>query len=247
MKLHILSDLHTEFADFDLPETDADVIVLAGDIGVGTGGLEWLSRQQRGRPIVYVPGNHEFYRHDLSLIDELRKRTLSDVHLLDNQAVVLDGIRFLGSTLWTDFDLFGETSKWLSLQRARQCMNDFAVIRRGGRPFTPADSIELHESSRKWLGEKFAESFDGRTVVVTHHAPSVRSVPARFSTDLLTPAFASDVEGMLDGSRVSVWIHGHMHDSADYSINGTRVICNPRGYPGEPSGRLFNPALCVKV
>lgn len=247
MKLHILSDLHTEFADFDLPKTDADVIVLAGDIGVGTGGLDWLSRQRRGSPIIYVPGNHEFYHHDLFLIDELRSRAPLDVHVLDNEAVVLGKVRFLGSTLWTDFKLFGEMGKWFSIQRAKQCMNDFAIVSLKGRRFTPADSIALHESSRSWLRDQLAEPFGGSTVVVTHHAPSARSVPRRFTTDPLTPAFASDLEDLLDGTRAAIWIHGHMHDPAAYEINGSRVICNPRGYPGEVATGRFEPSLCVDV
>lgn len=247
MKLQILSDLHTEFAEFDLPETDADVVILAGDIGVGMDGLEWVSRQKRDKPIIYVPGNHEFYGKDISLIDALRNSAPTGVHVLDDQSLVIDGVRFLGSVLWTDFRLFGETDKWFSIQRARQCMSDFAVISRGGRRFTPADSIDLHEASRRWLSERVAEPFAGSTVVVTHHAPSARSVPTRFATDLLTPAFASNLEHLMDGTRAALWVHGHMHDPADYEINGTRVICNPRGYPGEPASRHFDPVLCVIV
>lgn len=247
MKLHILSDLHTEFTDFDLPETDADVVVLAGDVGVGRSGIEWLSKQQLDKPVIYVPGNHEFYGHDISSIDQLRSSAPPDVHVIDNQSVVIEDVRFLGSILWTDFQLFGEVDKWFSIQRARQCMNDFAVIRLEGREFTPADSIALHESSRRWLRERLAEPFDGTTVVVTHHAPSARSVPPRFATDLLTPAFASNLEDLMDGTRVPVWVHGHMHDPADYAINGSRVICNPRGYPGEPVGGRFRPTLCGDI
>lgn len=247
MKLHILSDLHTEFVDFDLPETNADVVVLAGDIGVGAGGLDWTRKQRLQKPVIYVPGNHEFYGHDIALTEQLLSRAPPDVHVLDDQSVVIEGVRFLGSVLWTDFQLFGEVDKWFSIQRAQQCMNDFAIVSLEGRRFTPADSIALHESSRSWLRDKLAEPFDGSTVVVTHHAPSARSVPRRFTTDPLTPAFASDVEDLLDGKRVAIWIHGHMHDPAAYEINGSRVICNPRGYPGEVAAGRFDPSLCVDV
>jgi Icc-related predicted phosphoesterase len=247
MKLQILSDLHTEFAEFELPEANADVIVLAGDVGVGTNGLEWISKQKPDRPVIYVPGNHEFYGRDISLIDDLRSSAPTGIRVLDNQSVVIEGVRFLGSVLWTDFRLFGETDKWFSMQRARQCMSDFAVINQGGRRFTPADSIDLHESSRSWLSRHLAQPFDGSTVVVTHHAPSARSVPTRFAKDLLTPAFASNLEHLMDGARAALWVHGHMHDPADYEINGTRVICNPRGYPGELASRHFHPSLCVNV
>jgi hypothetical protein len=118
MKLHVLSGLHTEFGHFDLPETDADIVVLTGDVGLGRGGLEWLLKQWLDKPVIYVPGNHEFYGHDISLIERLRSNASPDVHVLDNQSVVIEGVRFLGSILWTDFQLFGEIDKWFSIQRA---------------------------------------------------------------------------------------------------------------------------------
>ena len=111
----------------------------------------------------------------------LQNSASSNVHVLDNQSIVIEDVRFLGSILWTDFQLFGEIDKWFSIQRARQCMNDFAVISLENRLFTPADSIALHESGRSWLRESWAEPFEGKTVVVTHHAPSARSVPKRFA------------------------------------------------------------------
>lgn len=247
MKLQILSDLHTEFADFELPETDADVVVLAGDIGVGVRGLEWVARQNSNKPFIYVPGNHEFYGNDISLTNELRRRAPWNVHVLDNEQLVLDDVRFLGSVLWTDFCLFGETDKWFSMQRARQSMNDFFVISQEGRRLTPADSVALHETSRSWLTEKLAEPFDGKSVVVSHHAPSARSVAPRFAKDFLTPAFASNLEYLMVGQHADLWIHGHMHDRVDYDINGTRVICNPRGYPGETASRQFQPWLVLEI
>ena len=184
MKLHILSDLHIEFAHFELPEADADVIVLAGDVGVGMTGVEWITAQGSNKPFIYVPGNHEFYGHDISLIGELKNVAPRNVHVLNNEQVVIDGVCFLGAVLWTDFLLFGEGDKWFSTQRARQNMSDFFVIQYDGRRFTPADSVILHEISRQWLTGELEQPFNGKTVVVTHHAPSVRSVAPRFATDL---------------------------------------------------------------
>jgi predicted phosphohydrolase len=109
MKLQILSDLHTEFAEFSPPETGADVVILAGDIGVGLGGIEWAASQFPNQPVIYVPGNHEYYGHDITLIDELVKQSPENIHVLNNDAMVLNGVRFLGSTLWTDFRLDGES------------------------------------------------------------------------------------------------------------------------------------------
>jgi hypothetical protein len=139
-------------------------------------------------------------------------------------------VRFLGSILWTDFGLFGEADKFFAMQQARQQMTDFTIIQDDGRRFSPEDAIRLHTASRDWLAVMLAEPFDGKTVVVTHHAPSSQSVHPRYARNLLTPAFASNLENIMDGDRTALWIHGHMHESFDYEVYGTRVICNPRGY-----------------
>ena len=230
MKLHILNDLHVEFEDFEPPTTNADVVVLAGDIGVGMEGLHWAAARFPDKPVIYVPGNHEFYHHDIALIDELKADAPASIHMLDDSQIVIDGIRFLGSILWADFTLFGEADKFLSMQTARRRMPDFSIIRNHGQQFTPEDAIRLHTASRDWLTAMLAEPFDGKTVVVTHHAPSFKSVHPRYARDLLTPAFASNLENLMDGDQALLWIHGHMHDSLDYEIYRTRVVCNPRGY-----------------
>ncbi len=230
MKLHILNDLHIEFEDFEPAETDADVLVLAGDIGVGMEGLRWAAVRFSDRPVIYVPGNHEFYHQDIALIDELKAQAPDHIHVLSDDQVIIGGVRFLGSILWTDFTLFGEADKFFAMQQARQQMTDFSIIQNGDRRFTPEDAIQLHTASRNWLKERLSEPFDGKTVVVTHHAPSSQSVHPRYANDPLTPAFASNLEYLLDGERVALWVHGHMHESYDYEIYGTRVVCNPRGY-----------------
>ena len=247
MKLHILNDLHIEFEDFVPPATDADVVILAGDIGVGMEGLRWAEARYPDRPVIYVPGNHEFYHHDITLIDELRAEAPEQIHVLNDDQVVIDGVRFLGSILWTDFALFGEADKWFSVQRARQGMNDFAIIQNNGQRFSPDDSIKLHETSRIWLANRLAEPCSGKTVVVTHHCPSPRSVPPRFARDLLTPAFASNLEELMGGDRVALWIHGHTHDPFDYEVSGTRVVCNPRGYAPHALAPEFRPDLVMEI
>ena len=247
MKLHILNDLHIEFEDFTPPETDADIVILAGDIGVGIGGLQWAEAQFPDRPVIYVPGNHEFYHHDIALIDELKAQAPANIHVLNDDQVVIDGVRFLGSILWADFALFGEADKFFSMQAARQRMTDFSIIQNHGQCFTPEDAIRLHNGSRDWLAAMLTESFDGKTVVVTHHAPSSQSVHPRYARDLLTPAFASNLENLMEGERVALWAHGHMHESFDYEIYGTRVVCNPRGYAREALNPEFRLDWVLKV
>ncbi len=247
MKLHILNDLHIEFEDFVPPATDADVVILAGDIGVGMEGLRWAEARFPGRLVIYVPGNHEFYHHDLALIDELKVEAPDHIHVLNDDKVIIDGVRFLGSILWTDFALFGEADKFFAMQQARQQMIDFSIIQNGGRRFTPEDAIRLHTASRDWLAAMLAEPFDGRTVVVTHHAPSSQSVHPRYANDLLTPAFASNLESLMGGDGVALWIHGHMHESYDYEAYGTRVVCNPRGYAPDAMNPDFRPDWLIVI
>ena len=148
MKIHILSDIHTEFSDFDPPETDADVVVLAGDIGVGSGGIQWAERRYPKVPVIYVPGNHEFYGRDVRDTDRLFEAASANIHVLSDSTHEFDGVRFLGATLWTDFKLYGEGEAWFSRRRARALIEDFVSIKSGGLLFTPEDSVELHEASK---------------------------------------------------------------------------------------------------
>ena len=235
MKLHILSDLHIEFLEFTPPATDADVVVLAGDIGQGVDGIDWAAEEFRKKEVVYVPGNHEFYGRPISRVASgLREHAFAmpNVTLLDNDEVVIQGVRFLGSTMWTDFRLFGSgpAAVGRAMHEARNSMSDFIRnIRYGSGYFTPAQSVELHVAAVAWLTKKLAEPFDGKTVVITHHCPSWGSVAERFKDDWITPAFASDLDRLM-GPPVSLWAHGHTHTSFDYERRGTRVIANPRGY-----------------
>ena len=247
MKLHILNDLHIEFEDFTPPATDADVVILAGDIGVGMGGLRWARDRFPDRPVIYVPGNHEFYHHDIALINDQKAQSPDHIHVLNNDQVVIDGVRFMGSVLWTDFALFGEADRFFAMQQARQQMTDFSIIQNNGQRFTPEDAIQFHTASRGWLAAMLAEPFAGKTVVVTHHAPSSQSVHPRYANDLLTPAFASNLENLMDGDRAALWVHGHMHESYDYEIYGTRVVCNPRGYAPNALNPHFRSDLVMEV
>lgn len=250
MKSHILSDLHLEFSTFEPPTTDADIIILAGDIGKGVSGIDWAREAFPNKGIIYVPGNHEFYGYcrpeTLAMMrDEAQKY---GVDLLDEDELVIGNVRFLGCTLWTDFLLFGEAKKSTAMSDGQLCLNDFRVIREGEKmPFTPARSIELHERSLAWIKAKLNEPFDGKTVVVTHHLPSKQSVVDRFKDSLLSACFASDLDYLF--GKMDLWVHGHTHDNLDYEVNGTRVICNPRGYVtyNRQENFDFKPGLVIEI
>lgn len=247
MKLHVLSDLHVEFHDFAPPATDADVVVLAGDIGVRNLGVEWADRTFADHTVLYVPGNHEYYGGDIDSTAELKRAAPDNIHVLSDDVLEFGGVRFLGTTLWTDFRLYGEAEVRSAQRSARRSMEDFRSIRNGKRPFTPEDSVELHEDCKSWLVGELARAFDGPTVVISHHLPAAPSIARRYDNDPLNPAFASRLEDVIESFRPALWIHGHTHVPCDYEIFGTRVVCNPRGYPGETMASSFRPDLVVDV
>jgi 3',5'-cyclic AMP phosphodiesterase CpdA len=253
MKINILSDLHLSVDGLDRPRNDADVVVLAGDIARPREAMAWALGF--GKPVLYVPGNHEFYGASLDGTQAELRRLCADtaVRLLDDGEAVIDGVRFLGSTLWTDFELFGAgPEREVAIASATRLMRDFSRIRSrdaGEALFTPAESQALHARHRRWLDGRLAAAHDGPTVVITHHAPSARSIHPRFAGSPLNVCFVSNAEPLLGGDRVRLWIHGHTHDSFDYSVKGTRVICNPRGYAkdGVNENARFDPNLVVEV
>jgi predicted phosphodiesterase len=234
LKINVLSDLHLSLGALEIPENDADAVILAGDIARPRQAVSWASGF--AKPVLYVPGNHEFYGGSIAgTVAELKRLCAGTrIHVLDNDEVIVEGVRFLGTTLWTDFMLFGEGEKrHAAMREAQRFMRDFSKIRMGETAealFTPAASAALFKHHAAWLDSKLAEPYTGPTVVVTHHAPSRKSIHPRFADSLLNACFVSDAERLIDGSRSRLWIHGHTHDSFDYSVNGTRVLCNPRGY-----------------
>ena len=252
VKLNILSDLHLSQGPLALPATDADVVILAGDVARPRDAVAWASGFSK--PVLYVPGNHEFYGGSIDgTVAELRALCAGTrVRVLDDDELILDGVRFLGTTLWTDFLLFGEVPRAAAMREAQAFMRDFSRIRTGealAAPFTPEHSATRFAAHAAWLESRLAAPHAGPTVVITHHAPSPLSVHPRFSGSLLNACFVSDAEHLVDGGRARLWIHGHTHDSFDYELNGTRVVCNPRGYAknGVNENPRFDASFVVEI
>jgi predicted phosphohydrolase len=247
--LHVLSDLHTEFGAGKLPKPLADVVILAGDIGPKLSGLRYATQIfGTKRPILYVAGNHEYYGACMpALTSKLRKITTdTNVYFFNNDQLIINDVRFLGCTMWTDFGLFGSDKVKSSMEFAQETMSDYRTIRRGAfKRITPGDILKAHEESRKWLKERLDEMHRGPTVVITHHAPSRQSIRPEERTDPVSAAYATNLEELMDGHRVELWIHGHTHYQCDYIVKGTRVLANQLGYPGEQKG--FKSDLTVKV
>lgn len=257
MKIWLLSDIHLDHAAWSPPTVpDADVAVIAGDVKQGAiSAMEWI-RYDLGftGPVVYVLGNHEFYGSSLERECALARdyAAVSGIHLLDDGEVVIDGVRFVGSTLWSDFDVFArgdQRTREEHMAVAQAWINDFKLISERDfsfERFTPRIARAQHQASRAYLDGALAVSHAGPTVVVSHHAPSPHSIAADYKDSRLTPAFVSNLELLIQRHQPAAWLHGHVHDSFDYRVGGTRVVCNPRGY-GDENRRRFDPALVVEV
>jgi len=248
MRVHILSDLHLEFAPFQTNNVDADVVVLAGDVHTGTNGIKWILQTFRDLPVIYILGNHEFYGQKIQKLISRIKDTAqgTNVHVLENDRIELGNLVFLGSTLWTDFRLFGDPV--ISGAVAQAGMNDFRRIRLMPtyKRFLPKDARASHAQTLEWMAQQMENARGKKIIVVTHHAPSPQSIPLRFQGDPLNAAYASNLDQFITNCGATLWIHGHFHHHSDYVIGGTRVVANPRGYPTEPQTG-FDPSFVIEI
>jgi predicted phosphodiesterase len=260
MRIQIASDLHHEIASDGsslsralAPAPDADVLVLAGDIHEGTAAIDLYRDYQI--PVIYVHGNHEpMHNRYPDLIDEFAQRSCgTSVRFLQNDETIISGTRFLGACMWTDYFLFPIRFND-SLEHARDVVSDYRLIRKtDDTPFHPDDAIGHQRETLLWLRERLDAPFAGKTVVVTHHLPSGRSVEPGHREHELAPAYASNLALLVE--RADLWIHGHAHWSADYQIGKCRVVCNPRGHPGRNRSDSavpyenadFDPTLTVEI
>jgi len=258
MRLQLLSDLHLETEAFDPePASGAELLVLAGDVDSCWDGLRRF--RDWPVPIIFVPGNHEYDRRDF---DAARAglRALSEelgFILLDDSACVIADesgrrVRFLGSTRWSDFDLFGEPER----PRAMRAAGYFQRVMAASRHGAPLDAAAVREEAlrcRAWLAQELSLGETGpdwdATVAITHFAPSLRSADPRYGRQPGTASFCNDDEALLPGARL--WLHGHLHCQHDYlfehASGHTRVVCNARGHARKGEPARFDPRLLIEV
>jgi len=270
MKIFLISDIHSEnpeavvdpYFDYDClkfsyPE-EADVVVLAGDIGEGINGLIWARNRFADKEIIYVPGNHEYYESDLAIIDDMRLKAKElSIHLLDNDSVIINGTRFLGTTLWTNFDNYSpevlaeaertirdyhfiKSKRWwkckYNREKALQLLNSEGAFGFDPECFSPTVAYLLHREALDWLSQQLSKPYQGKTVVVSHHAPALQSI---INADY---AYASNLEKFIANrcANINLWLHGHIHQPVDYELSGVRIVSNPRGYPTLPISKVFD-------
>jgi 3',5'-cyclic AMP phosphodiesterase CpdA len=272
-KLWVLSDLHLGGpVPLDLAPPEHDVVVIAGDVDerLCDRVLPWL-RARFDRPLVYVPGNHDWWHPRSSYQGQLAEArelaAAAGIHLLiEGEVAVVEGVRFVGATLWTDWRLRPDVSAVATAEARDRAggMKDVRRIRWRRGPwdysaFHPGVSGALHIEQRRRIEAALAVPHIGPTVVVTHHAPHERSLRRGEWQTALDAAYASDLSAILEGPDApTLWVHGHVHECRDYRVGRTRIVANPRGYwiesrggrrlpSPEPENLAFDPTLVVEV
>lgn len=235
MRINYFSDVHLEFGDQELPETDADIVVAAGDIGIFNQGVAWLKAIDK--PVIYVAGNHEFYRSEYNeVLSMLRQKCAGTrIRFLEKDEFVFQGVRFLGCTLWADLFIEGaEKAEFLG-----KGLNDFQKMMFDDDVFNEKQFTALFHESKAWLQSKLAEPFSGKTVVVTHHAPTEWSWIGT-SNAVKKLAYCNDLKHLFHEYEIAAWFHGHVHNLGDYRIADARILSNTRGYIGRKEVEDFD-------
>ena len=217
MRINIISDLHLEVYDKLLNPIDnnAHITVIAGDFSQKRNRPNYLSKLYPNRSTIIVDGNHEYYG-DIFLPPMVEETIIGD-------------IVFLSVTLWSDFELNGNAKQ--SMEYASRSINDYnAIYTSEGTRIKPVDTLNTHRAQKKDLIKHLKVHEGKRVVVVTHHAPHLGSLHEMYKGDALNPVFISNLEDVILKYQPEVWVHGHVHQSHDYYVGKTRVVCNPRGY-----------------
>ncbi len=241
-----------EWGDYDpMPgytPPECDVVILAGDINEGLHGILWALETFKDVPVLYVPGNHEFYGYRANELLALMRKTCEgrNVQILANQDVVIDGVQFIGATLWTDFNLHG--TAFTSALACEESINDFKFIgREDGRLITRFDVLEWNKRDTYFVSESLFHRKAEKRVVVTHFAPTERSSDPSWVNQRIGPYWATRMEELICIREPDVWVHGHMHTSADHMIWKTRILNNPQGNPKRHPNKNFNPGFIFEV
>jgi len=257
MKIKVWSDLHLEFREFlfdhihiEHPDDKDTTLLLAGDISIGTTAKPFVEAMcNHFKHVLMIHGNHEYYHQDFLKVvkdweDWETEGAPSNFHFLYNDWRILDGVRFLGGTMWTNF---GDGDP-LTMSYAHRVMNDYQEIRVEGQRITPHFILREHDRFMDFLLPKFEEPFDGPTVVMSHHSPGNVLKRRGYAGDRVDACYFADIEEMIGyHDKAVLWVHGHTHESWDYTINNTRVVCNPYGYWGESTNPNFDRALILEV
>jgi len=225
---------------------EGEILLLAGDI-VPLGRLEHVQDfidfiSGHFTKVYWIPGNHEYYNYDLTYTDgkvyeEIRK----NVFLVNNYKVLINDVNLVFSTLWGKI---GVQHMW----EIQQSVSDFARIKINGHRFLPEDYNLLHDDSRGFLDASLKYTRDYKTIVITHHVPTLFNYPAEYRSDPLNEAFAVEMFDFIEASQVNWWIYGHHHRNIpEFTIGRTHLVTNQVGYVGRGEHKDFQGGAVIET
>lgn len=254
MRLLVGSDLHLEFPQHPRPpvpdESEFDLVILAGDISMGVEGVTWAKRKFPNHEILYLSGNHEFYKRDYWYLQE-QFNTYCDghIHILNPGSFQFKNVQFIGATLWSNLTYQGKSSDESFDRLIERSISDFGLITDSKAPrinqfinqfppFSVNRMREIHEEEKAFIQNElsyFSEEAWMKKIVLTHFLPSAQCTAPQFENSFMNPYFASDCDDIMINNKIDLWIFGHTHCPMDFKHDpsGTRLFCNPMGYPGE--------------
>jgi len=265
MYIRLFSDLHLELANFRIHETDTDkdtILILAGDIGERGKPRNFIETCcKQFRDVIYVHGNHEYFSGEYFAVKDYWRQmenNINNLHFLDNDVLIIHGIRFLGTVLWTDMD----NRDWFTVQKCKNAMREYHVVqydtdwktrtsRQGkphGRLLNINDTMDMHDQARKFLIDNLQQKFDGKTIVITHHSPSHNFTEEMYRGSELNGGFHANCDDLFDYD-IDYWFYGHTHFANSRDVLGTKFISNPRGYVGYENQKEigFNPDFLLEI
>jgi len=244
MKISYINDIHLEFGKLEENPSGKDILILAGDVNVNNE-VKWINKiAKQFEYVIYVIGNHEcYYQNIKNVYSNIKKLLVDNVYLLQNESVRLNGVNFHGTTLWTDF----EKGNPLSYRACEVNINDFYYISTINNNikavFSTKNAHTEHNIAKVFLYENVKKG----DVVVTHHAPTFKSIGKEHIGSKFNGGFASDLSDLIIEVEPILWFHGHCHDTSDYMVHNTRVLCNPRGYFGHEENYNFDVQKTIDI
>ena len=252
MRIRLLSDLHLEGFFFKYEDHGEDLVILAGDIHTRNRHEDFLDKIPEHIKIIMVPGNHEYYHSCFQEVNEYFKYLEKDIknfHFLNNESIDIDGVSFFGGMMCTDFKLYGEANQYTSAIKAQKGISDFyyseILDANTGvkRQWTVSDHKEQYDVYNQAFDAWIKTVTNKKKVAISHFLPSEMSCDPQFKVSDLNPYFMT-----INDSRVKlvdVWVHGHTHSTAKYTLDNTQVYCNPKGYGSE--NKSFKPDFIFEV
>lgn len=257
MQIRIFSDIHLEFGDFqpkELPNDKNTTLIIAGDLSGGLKGTKkFLGRMtDQFGDVILVPGNHDYYGYEIQEIDEHyrnKEHKIKNFHYLNPGVFLKDNVRFIGACLWTDYD---NENPLIMNEAARIMRNEMSLIKVDEEIHSyPSIFSGINKEHRAFIKQQLDIPFEGKTVIISHHAPILDLVWRRGEDSFKFSTIFGNTkmeEFFVPEANYQLWIHGHTHTFYDNTVNGHRILCNPRGYIGyEPGASKYNDALILEV